>query len=469
MNRRPPVLLLVAVVLLSSCAAPDEPARRFEAERARWHLDRLERRLGPLALASRPVREDLRQRHQGLAHRFGPDRPLGAGSRLGVDERLRYGIAGASALYAAELAARDGTDEKLRQEFDDIATRYAFDPDIAVRARVHEGLAWEAVGDAATALASFRAALEAPDPEDGVSPGWEHLRSDLELHVVLLLRDGPSRAAAIEAARTARARLTRRAETQTGPGERWIRRRLAEVCAASGDGDEAARIFTDLLSAPDGSDEEAEMMVRLGEVQELLRDQPSEAEALYRRAGAQAAGRPVGADARVHLGHLLRVTGRPREAVDVYALVIAASVAVDDPARAEALYGRGLAWDALTRWEDAIPAYGRGAAEKGPFAIACAAQLSHRFHLIEHPAAAEETGRFVARASTAANTDPPSPGLRDWAWLVRVDRESAAWSDVLEELDAIARERSGSVTDTAREARDRLASRDFVKSRFAAR
>ncbi len=445
--------LLLAALALPACAGSDEPARRFEAEGARWNLDRAERRLGERAMASPAVRADLRARHLELARRFGPERPVPAGARLGPDERLRYAIAGASALYAAELAARDGTDEALRRELADVATRYAFDPDVAVRARVREGLAWEAIGEAATALVSYRAALEAPDPGEGASPEWERLRSDLELHVVLRVEERGPPAATAEAVRSARARLARRAAAQDGPLGRWIRRRLAEVCAVGGDGDEAARILGELLEGDDVTDERAELRVRLGEVHERLRDAPSEAESLYRLAGAQAAGRPAGTDARLHLGHLLRRTDRPREAVDAYALVIAAAVVEGDPARAEALWGRGLAFDALNRWEDAIPAFARGAGEPGPFGLGCAARLSQRFRLIGHPEAESTTHGFVARAAEAARVAPPPPVLRDWAWKVRRAREAAAWDAVAEELDAIARGRAGSaLADSARAA-----------------
>ncbi len=453
-------LVVAALALALPGCASDPAALRFEAERASWHLDRLERRLGARALASPSVRADLRARHLELARRFGPERPVPAGARLGPDEELRYAIAGASALDAAELAARDGTDDALRRELADVATRYAFDPDVAVRARVREGLAWEAVGEAGTALASYRAALEAPDPEAGASPEWERLRSDLELHVVLRAGERGSPAAEAEAVQAARARLARRAAAQDGPLGRWIRRRLAEVCAVGGDGEEAARLLAELIEGHDATDERAELRVRLGEVHERLRDAPADAEALYRTAGTQAAGRPAGTDGRLHLGDLLRRTDRPREAVDAYALVIAAAVVEDDPARAEALWGRGLAFDALNRWEDAIPAFARGADEPGPFGLGCAARLSHRYRLIGHPEAEGAAHTFVTRCADAARAEPPPPELRDWAWRVRRSREAAAWDAIAEELDAIARDRAGTgLADSARAARAALAAR----------
>jgi tetratricopeptide (TPR) repeat protein len=453
-GRRALVVAVVAFGAAGCGASPDESVRRFEAERVRWHLDRFERRAGAWGVRSQEAVAELRRRHVELAARFGPEHPVEASATLDPEVRLRYRIAGSSALYAAELAARDGTDESLREEFASLAERYAFDPEIAVRSRIRAGLAWERDGNFDAALASYRRALDLPDADADSVPAWERLRGDLELHVVVLEHDGVAEASDI--ARGARDRLARRAEAWSGrPGERWIRRRLAEVCAVLGDGDEAARILLDLVESAAGSDEGAELQVRLGEVQESLRGQHADAEACYRRAGAEAAGRPAGIDARLHLAALLHATDRPREGADVYAVVVAASVAPGDPARVEALWGRGRCWDALGRWEDAIPAFSRATHEEGPFAIAAAARLSQRFREIGHPKAEETTRAFVERAGRPGWLGRDGAALRDWASARREDREWQAVAEVLEELGILAA-RGTALADSARAAQRRV-------------
>lgn len=462
MTPRRGVACIVLLAMLPACAGGGDAARRFAAERARWHVERVERRAGPPEALSESVRAELRRRHAQLADRFGPERALPAGAAVDPEARRRCRIAGASALRAAELAPRETPDTERRSEFAAIAERYAFDPEIAVRAHVEEGLALEREGDLPAALDAYGRALARQDAPSDTASGWERLLADVELHVVLRTREAESAAEATAAASSARARLTSRAERHAGrPDGRWIRRRLAEVCAASGDGETAAAILADLLATAlattTGSDEAAELAVRLGEVQELLLDRPDEAEVLYRRAGSEAAGRPAGTDARLHLAGLLRAKDRARDATDVYALVIAAAVAADDPARAEALHGRGRCWESLGRWEDAIPAFLRGAEEEGPFALACAARLSLRFRDMDHPEAAGTMRAFATRAELASRSRPPARTLLDWAAAVRRQREARAWAEVLDELAVVAGGRGGSdVPDLASRARTRI-------------
>lgn len=452
------LLRLAGIALLatvSACAASHEEAvQRFEAERTRWKADRLERRLTLAGADSSVASRRLQHEHTEIARRFGPDGRLGANSILDPDARVRYRIAGSSALYAVDLEARESVGEEACAEYSGIAERYAFDSEIALRARIREGLARERRGEESAALAAYERALETPpsgDPFAGNDvPVHEQLRADLEVHVALLARDLRSVADASDVVRRSVDRLRARAEKWAGhAGENRLRRRLAEALAIADRGEEAAALLQELLGAASTGEARAEFALLIGEVEEVTRHRPDEAETWYRRAVAEGIGRPIGNDARLHLGHLLRAAGREREAADFFSIAIISGASTTAAHRAEALYGQARCMDDLDRREDALNAAARGATEAGPFGLACAARRARQARDFDTPGAEQEMNDFVARAGREPGPRGGAPSLKDLSQAVRREREAEAWADVVAELRVVAAARNGTALGEA--------------------
>jgi hypothetical protein len=449
--------LLAGLATLAGCAGSSEEAvLRFSAERARWKIDRLERRSAADAPDSAAFVARVRREHERIAGRYGPEGTLPAGASLDADARVRYRIAGSSALYALDLATRDEVTPEVCAGYADLAKRYDFDPEVVVRARTHEGLARQRRGDVTQALQAFASALEATFPTAASDvaevPPYELLRADVEVHVALLVSRTQSAAEAAAAAQRGAERLGPKVDAWSGkPGDGWLDRRRGELLALAGRGEEAVQRFEKIVAATAPGEDRSAIALLLGEVEEVALGRNDQAERWYRTAVTEGTGRPIGTDARLLLGHLLRSTGRPREAADILAPAIVPGASTTGEDRAEALYDTARCLEALDRSEDALLAVTRGATEEGPFALGCAARRARRTRDLDSPDSGRESEALVARAAREFGARVKALSLRDYTRQLRVAREDEAWRDVNAELSGVAASRPGtSLADSAR-------------------
>jgi tetratricopeptide (TPR) repeat protein len=443
--------LLVALAALAAsvgCGADGEFVRRFEAERLRWRADREEVRLRAAGeLGDRELSVILRARHGEIALSFGASEPPSAGELDNEDTRLRYRIAGASALYRADLGARFGSSEEALGEYEEIARVYGFDRELACRARLGEGRVRERTGDLAGALTSFEQVL-------AIRPAWrvsedaqetevfaDPLLLDLEIHCLLLLRETSDparfRARLAEVEGQARERIVRAGTEKIAT---TLAQRLAEILFLEERWAEGCAQLEQAAGKMPAGGERASLLVRLGEVRRDAMKDPEEAEAAFDRAADDGLGTPVAAQARLRLAQLIMGAGRAAEALAVVEDVLATSPSRVEMWRAEALLTKARCLKTLGRWEDALPVLASvpAADPASPLGLVALEEMVIRMRSLYTPELAVQGAEdAVAVAERVPPVVPPVEPRFSWDEWRRARTERERWKEAVSFLRAI--------------------------------
>jgi tetratricopeptide (TPR) repeat protein len=447
----------VALLALGGCVPQDDGlSMRFEAERARWHVDRREPEWGE---------ERAREAHRGIARRFAPESPPSSVALADPDVQIRFRIAGSSALYAADLGADHGATPELADEYRGIAETYAFDDEIRVLARLGEGRMHEQLQEPVAAHSAFvRATDVAPDLFDEDRMEWLRPRLlDLEAHASRLVRHlAPGERAGAFA--EARGRLRGIAQRWEGERTGWrARRRDAEVAAESGEYEAAVDSMLALVPEAVSADERADLLLAAGEIVQYRMKNFARAESLYVRSGEQGGIVRAAAEARIRLVELRVHQGRPQVALRTADEILALGARALAGRREEALYWRGRSLFDLGHWEAGLPTLEEGSqGDRGSgFALACAARRARRLRNFRRADEEEAVRALVAVAEEVppvARIVAPEP----WAFSERLDRKAFAWQESIDEL------RAGAATirdpELARRARELAA--EFERERL---
>jgi tetratricopeptide (TPR) repeat protein len=443
-------------------------SRRFDAERTRWQADREELRIRDDFGGDLPPekREHIRELHIEVDREYGVEEPPSSASLANADVARRLRIAGASALYAAELAAHDDSNEELAEEYARIGRVYDFDREVAIRAGIGEGRTREHLGDLRGALDRYVSLLDGPAARaPGRLGSGDLLLLDLEIHSGLLAR----RCLAPEEAQGTIRRVVRRIERRTdgwdaNPVRSRLKRRRAEGHFLADNWSEGLRELRELADSAGSAEERAELELLLGEVREAAGVDRSAAEASYRKAAAQGDRLMDGAAARVRLGDLLIRSGRAWEALEVLDALLGLGARVLEGRQAEALVLKARSLVRLDRWEDALPVLNRAAAlePRGPFPLVAAALSMRRLRRFTRPVSEPAIVRLVEVAERVPSEHRWARVPRPWVEVFREERTRGAWRDCVEDLLLAARiasdqeVRSRARAEAARLAEERL-------------
>jgi tetratricopeptide (TPR) repeat protein len=429
-------------LVVGGCGRDTEFALRFEAERARWLADRAE------AVAP-DAHERLREIHARIAERYGPTGTPGARELADRDRDRRFRIAGASALYVADLTATLGEIPAAATAYGRVAEVYAFDTGLAYRALLGEGHMREALGEQAralslyeTLLANYPAVRHGTDAPEGAPTAVNERLLDLEIRTLLLGADVLSRSE--RSARAAAIRERTRAVVSRSPAgavRRRLLRHLAETYFAEG---AFATGLSELATAAATARGEEAARLALEAGQARLRGGGSlrEAESDYRRALEHGVGTWVEAEACLRLGEVLWRLGRPDEGLALCDRLLELRPRQTEGRRAEGLLWKARCLVAVDRWEDALPVFAAvPRAEPGsPWGLVALGEMLARQRSLYTPTAALSTAAEAVRVAAAVpGTSPLANVGAGWVRTVRREREREAWRDGVEVLRSLAR------------------------------
>lgn len=186
-------LFSAALITLAGCSPSSERAMRYEAERVRWKIDREEERAAALGTSS--TQEEISRilgLHEEIEQRFGPTEPPSDVQLKNADAVVRLRIAGASALYRADLETLHFPKADLVERYRTISRVYAFDEELAVRALAGEGKLLEKLGRFDEAQYPYRELVDRypcfdPSGDQRRTPSFdEEGRLDLEVHALAM-------------------------------------------------------------------------------------------------------------------------------------------------------------------------------------------------------------------------------------------------------------------------------------------
>jgi tetratricopeptide (TPR) repeat protein len=459
--------LLVAALAVTGCAGPDELSRRFEAERARWKADhRREAAAEPMAPRTRAA---LRLTYGAIEREFGAAERPGPDVLARPDARLRLEIAGRAALVRADLAA--SASKELAAEYARVAEIYGFAAELDQTARVGQARTLERLGDDVGALTVWDGFLAAHSKVPGAPETLELV--DLELHANVLAGRAHGQKRARERRARVRAELAWLAEEWgEAPGRRSVERRLADAYLLDERWDEGLRVLAGLTADGGSPEEVAELELAQGTVHEVATRDLDRAEEHYRRALPGGDETMAAAEARLRLADLARRRGRPREGLAMADSLLIFGARVLEGREAEVLWVKAKCLVALTRWEDAIPAFARAARvdSESPFRIVAALERYERFRglLRDVPAGAAED--FVAAAAAVSAGPAPPVVPLDWQQETRARDLRRVWRDGVDGLVQLADREGASdlgraaLAHAARLASDRAARPDQAES-----
>ncbi len=430
-------LAAIAAFGLLGCGRSTELELRFEAERLRWRIDREEERLRGTGDASFAGElETVRALHAEVDRRFGAPQTPSPDMLRNADALLRLRIAGASSLYGADLAARYAPNDETVREYERLATVYAFDRDLAVRALFGQGRLLEKLGRPEEALGAYRALLDRypPVPPRGHEPperapavGGRWL--DLEIHVLAMSKELGEADFAVKAD-LAIERLRERAEawreTRSGPE---LSRRAAQALFVRDRWMEGVALLAAMREEVEPGEARAAAGVEIGEILARGAGDAAAAEKVLRECIPESPGSLAESSARLRLGAVLVEAGRPAEAlVELDALLGLRARQLEGRA-GEAGFRKAQALARLGRWEDALPAFDRVASldDVGCWSLLSRPPLIERSKVLRVPGgelrAARESVEIARRIPT---TEPPDPAfgwdgfwnrpLRDALW-----------------------------------------------------
>ena len=469
--------LLVACAL-GACESTSEFSRRFDAERARWRVDReeVELRSGEDVPTDSTIAR-IRALHAEVGSLYGATEPPPATTLANHDARLRLQIAGSSSLYDLDLAAQGQPAAEIADAYAALARVYTFDPALWFRARLGEASLRERLGDAEGALGVYRSIVHEGRGAAGVSPASvpladDELVLDLHVHAGILAVESLAPDAAARELRSLTVSITDQLASETDSLRTLrLRERLAELQFLEGRWDAGCALLDSLAREVSLPARRAEWILLRANVLQYLTDHVDLADAGYRDVITVMDGSQVATEARLRLTELLLDRRRGSSALGLIDDTLELGASLLDNRSAEARYWKGQALVAIGRWEDAIPVLHEASQwdPDSPYALLAAIERQRRLARLTRPSARELPALVSLAESVPANAYPGRVP-KSWSDLLRERRARELWRESIEGLLTTTRDvrevsvRERVILAAARLARERAGDEAWARS-----